>query len=175
MPDRRHLWRGIHDPDMVRSGLEVTVTTDRARYGSGDEVKAVLRIRSAGVGHHFPTYVTPQVVARLALVDARGTTVPGSVRELRIGREVTLDLSREVFDTRIPPGGRAELAYRFRIDRGGLRLRATVTVHPDHFYVRFFESLLASGAGSGADDIRQALAAARRSAFELFRRELPLT
>ncbi|MBI3628436.1 MAG: cytochrome c554 and C-prime, partial [Candidatus Rokubacteria bacterium] len=40
MPDRRHLWRGIHDPDMVKSGVEISLTTDRARYRPGEEVRA---------------------------------------------------------------------------------------------------------------------------------------
>lgn len=36
MPDRRHLWRGIHDPDMVRSGVEISLTTDRRTYRPGE-------------------------------------------------------------------------------------------------------------------------------------------
>ncbi|MBA7466455.1 hypothetical protein ES707_01639 [subsurface metagenome] len=34
MPQRRHLWRGIHDPDMVRSGLtpEFVAEADAARF-----------------------------------------------------------------------------------------------------------------------------------------------
>jgi hypothetical protein len=175
MPDRRHLWRGIRDPEMVKAGIEVAVTTDRRRYQPGDEVRAAVQIRSIGLGHHFPTYVTPHVVFRVALVDRSGTVVSGSVQEHRIAREVVLDLSGEIFDTRIPPGGKSEFAYRHRIDRPDLRLRATVTVYPDHFYTRFFESLLASGAGAGTQEIRQAMEATRRSAFEVFRRELPLT
>ncbi len=38
MPDRRHLWRGIHDPDMVRSGVDIALAQDRSRYAVGDEV-----------------------------------------------------------------------------------------------------------------------------------------
>lgn len=82
------------------------------------------------------------------------------------------NLSREIADTRLPPGGSKEVTYRRRIDRAELRLR--VTVYPDHFYTRFFESLLASGAGAGKREIRQALEATRRSALEIFRLELPV-
>jgi len=28
MPARRHLWRGIHDPEMVRDAIEFTVTDE---------------------------------------------------------------------------------------------------------------------------------------------------
>jgi hypothetical protein len=177
MPDRRHLWRGIHDPEMVRSGVKISLATDRSRYGPGDTVRAALTIVSTNVGHHFPTYVTPRVVARVELVDTAGRTVPGSAEERAIGREVPLDLSREIADTRIPAGGRFELAYHRRLERAGLVLRATVTVFPDHFYTGFFEALLegGGGAGSGGVQIREALEATRRSPFVLFNRDLPLT
>ena len=32
MPDRRHLWRGIHDPAMVRSGLTIVARDGASRY-----------------------------------------------------------------------------------------------------------------------------------------------
>ena len=65
--------------------------------------------------------------------------------------------------------------YRHRIERPDLRLRVTVTVYPDHFYSRFFESLLATGAGAGEKQIREALEATRRSQFTLYQREIPLS
>jgi hypothetical protein len=175
MPDRRHLWRGIHDRDMVKSGVEVSVTTERPRYRPGDELAAVIVVKSVGVGHYFPTYVTPRVVVRAGLVDATGASVPSSEQEYVIAREVALDLSREVFDTRIPPGERASFSYRRRLEGRGFTLRVTVTVYPDHFYERFFKSLLASGAGAGARQIHEALKAAGRSAFDIFRKDVPLT
>ncbi|MGH7391553.1 MAG: multiheme c-type cytochrome [Candidatus Rokuibacteriota bacterium] len=175
MPERKHVWRGIHDPETVRAGLVITLATDRSKYRPGDAVTARLTITSTGVGHHFPTYVTPRVVVRTALVDAAGREAPASAEERVIAREVTLDLSRELFDTRIPAGGRFSMAYQRRLERAGLRLRVVVTVYPDHFYTRFFGSLLTTGAGRGDRDIREALEATRRSAFELYRREIPLT
>jgi nitrate/TMAO reductase-like tetraheme cytochrome c subunit len=175
MPDRRHLWRGIHDPDMVKSGVEISVTTERPRYRPGDELKATIMVKSVAVGHYFPTYVTPRVVVRAALMDVNGAPIAGTEQEYIIARDVTLDLSREVFDTRIPPGERASFAYRRRLDGKGLALQVTVTVAPDHFYERFFKSLLASGAGAGAKQIHEALEGTRRSTFEIFKKDLPLT
>lgn len=175
MPDRRHLWRGIHDPAMVKSGVEISVTTRQPRYRPGEEVAATIVVKNVGVGHYFPTYVTPRVVVRAGLVDSKGAFVPGSVQEFAIAREVAPDLSREISDTRIPPGGRASFPYRRRLETRGLALRVTVTVYPDHFYTGFFKSLLASGTGAGAPEIRQALDATQRSAFEIFGQDLPLT
>ena len=175
MPDRRHLWRGIHDPDMVRSGVEIALATDRPRYRPGDEVRATLTIRSVRVGHYFPTYVTPRVVTRGELLDAAGTPVPGSAQERAIGRDVPLDLSREIADTRIPPGGRFTFRYRQRPTRPGVSLRITVTVFPDHFYTRFFQALLDAGAGEGTAQIQEALEGTRRSPFVIFSRDITLT
>ncbi len=168
MPDRRHLWRGIHDPEMVRSAVEISLATERARHAPGDELRATLTVANTGVGHFFPTYVTPRVAVRMELVDSAGASIPGSIEERAIAREVPPDLSREISDTRIAPGGRLEVMYRRRIERAGLVLRATVTVYPDHFYTGFFEALLAQGAGAGTSQIRGALAATRSSSFVIF-------
>jgi hypothetical protein len=175
MPYRRHLWRGIHDPEMVKSGVRITVRPSRSRYRPGDELSARIAVANTGVGHHFPTYVTPRVVVRAELLDRDGQPLPDTAEERAIGREVPLDLSREIADTRVPAGGRFEWTYRRPIDRPGVRLKVTVTVFPDHFYTEFFAVLLESGAGAGEGQIREALEATRRSPFKIFEREVPLT
>ena len=166
MPDRRHLWRGIHDADMVRGGL--TITLDHASPGVPGGVAARLVVENSGVGHRFPTYVTPVVLLRAELVDAAGLALAGTRVERRIGREVTLDLEREVSDTRLAPGERAELVYARALEDGAVAARFSVVVYPDAFYTAFFEALLRQGAGRGEDDVRRALGETRRSAFTVF-------
>ena len=175
MPDRRHLWRGIHDAEMVRSGVTVGFSTDRERYAVGDTVLATLTVTNSKVGHYFPTYVTPRVVVSGELADRSGQVLAGSRQEKIIGREVTLDLSRELFDTRLAPGESLTFQYRHRLSSAGLTLRIAVTVHPDHFYVGFFEALLSGGAGRGTAQVREALRAARTSPFTIYRTQVPLT
>lgn len=175
MPDRRHRWRGVHDPEMVKSGVRVTLGLDRPRYRPGQRLRATVTVASVNVGHYFPTYVTPQVVVRAVLVGTDGQPIPSTVQEGIIGRQVPLDLSREIADTRIPPGGRFVLRYERELDEPGLGLRVTVTVYPDHFYTGFFAALLETGPGAGEADIREALDATRRSPFEIFARDVPLT
>ena len=51
----------------------------------------------------------------------------------------------------------------------------SVTVQPDHFYTEFFKSLLASGAGAGTRQIHEALEVSRRSPFDIFSKDVPLT
>src|SRR6058998_226716 len=119
MPDRRHRWRGIHDLEMVRSGLTIEARAGAPRYRPGELALVTLRVSSTRVGHAFPTYVTPRVVLSAELVDDTGQVVAGSRREQIIGREVALDLSRELFDTRLMPGKSATLTYRVKIEAPG--------------------------------------------------------
>ena len=164
MPDRRHLWRGIHDEAMVRSGLEITV----------DAPTLTLEVKNARVGHAFPTYVTPRVILRGELIGPSGEIVKGSRQEIVIAREIELDLSREFSDTRLAPGQSARLHYTGRVEAVGARVRLSVIVEPDAFYTRFFETLLAQGAGRGEPQIREALEATKRSPFVVFQRELAI-
>ena len=173
MPERRHVWRGIHDPEMVRSGLTIAARAEGLPVRPGGTVTGTLRVTSSRVGHAFPTYVTPRVVLRAELVDTEGRPIAGSRVERIIAREVALDLSREERDTRLLPGQTAELRYRRRIDRDDIRLRFLVIVEPDAFYTKFFETLLGQGAGAGAADIRKALDDTRRSPFTVFERVFP--
>ena len=175
MPDRRHRWRGIHDVEMVRSGVAIDVKAPSGRIRAGETANVALTLRNVKVGHAFPTYVTPKVVLRAELIDSAGAVVEGSRAERVIAREVALDLSREIADTRLLPGQAASLSYTPRVPGPGVSARLTVVVYPDAFYVGFYEVLLEQGAGRGAPQIRQALDAARRSSFEVFRREIPLS
>lgn len=174
MPARQHLWRGIHDPEMVKRGVTIDLKADRERYAPGDTLKARLTVTNSGVGHFFPTYLTPKVFVRAELVDAKGKVVPGSFKEKVIGREVPLDLSREVFDTRIPPRKSFMFPYSQKLDRKGLKLRVRVVVAPDHFYARFFRATLPN-AEKGKALIQEAAEKARRSAFTIFEQQVPLT
>ena len=174
MPDRRHLWRGIHDQAMVASGLEITVMPENPRLVVGRDFTVTLEVRNARVGHAFPTYVTPRVVLRAELLDPTGP-MAGSRREVVIAREVALDLSREISDTRLLPGQSARLLYTGHVDRSDRRLRLSVIVEPDAFYTGFFEALLAQGAGRGETQIREALEATRRSPFTVFERDMTLS
>jgi hypothetical protein len=176
MPDRRHLWRGIHDPEMVKQGVTVRLTLDKGRYLVGEDVQATITLTNSGVGHYFPTYVTPKILVRVELVDGGGGRVADSLQEERIGREVTPDLAQELFDTRIPPGKSYAVRYVRTIDRVGLKLRASVAVAPDDFYITFFEAMLPRARTQQARGwLQQALEDARGSSFILFKEEVDVS
>src|SRR5574341_727030 len=175
MPDRRHLWRGIHDPEMVKAGVTVDLQLSQANYKIGDKLEASLTLTNSGVGHYFPTYVTPKVVVRIELLDASGQVIADSVKEEIVGRQVTLNLDREIADTRIPPKGAHTFRYAGTIDRSGLRLHAEVVVYPDDFYRQFYEVKLA-GKLSTIDRQRlsQALEDTRKAVYKLFEKDVAL-
>ena len=125
MPERKHLWPGIHDPDMVRSGLT-------PQFVAEPEV-ARFRLTSTGIGHAFPTYVTPKVIMRGVALDQTGAPVPGSEVHYIIQRQVESvgDDWIERSDTRLLPGQSATLEL-FWPNSG--RVRFWLEVYPDDFY-----------------------------------------
>ncbi len=167
MPGRRHLWRGIHDAETVRQSVTVDLSTAR----EGDRLRAALTLTNSGAGHYFPTYLVPKVFLRMDLLDAKGRQVKGSLREAVIGREATLDLSREIYDTRLAPKASFTMTRSWKVDRPGLRAR--VVVDPDHFYTRFFEATIPQ-AERGKALLQEALRRTRQSSFTIFSREVPI-
>ncbi len=165
MPGRRHLWRGVHDPEMVKSGVTVTALPPRIEDNA---VLAGLTLANTGTGHHFPTYVTPRVVMEMFQAGADGRPLAGTRQAFIVARQVAPDLSREIADTRIAPGAEARLDYRRPLHARAVRLDSRVRVEPDAFYTDFYRSLLAGGAGKGDKMIRRALADSLASHFLIF-------
>jgi hypothetical protein len=166
MPDRRHLWRGIHDPEMVAAGLTPHMTADAERVR--------FEVANTGVGHAFPTYVTPKVVMRAVALDIAGAPRLETLRSYEIVRKVRYENDRwiELSDTRLLPGQSAaiELAWN-----GSDRVQVWLEVFPDDFYENeVFPGLL--DAMSPDSDARRMISAASSGAaashFRLYETEL---
>lgn len=170
MPERRHLWRGIHDSDMVRSG----VTIEWIEPPAEPPGQVGLRITNTGTGHHFPTYVTCEIVVRLQLLDANRVPVEGGTHERTIARRVEKRGADwiERFDTRLPPDSSLSLV----VPSGEARFaRASVVVRPDAHYSGEFERLLAIGrSDTSAALLRQAYGEASTSTFTIFEETVPV-
>ncbi|HBO84876.1 MAG TPA: hypothetical protein DD641_07885 [Deltaproteobacteria bacterium] len=165
MPDRRHLFRGIHDSEMVKRGITITAV----RTGN----KAKLIIKNTGTGHCFPTYVTPLVVVKGFMIDKKGRVIKSSLKESYIGRHVSLDLSEELFDTRIPPNKRFEFDYLIDKSYNNAKIVFEVWVYPDEFYNRFFENLFNDiSADINREEIAKALKITKTSGYVLFKEAL---
>lgn len=139
MPDRAHLWRGIHDEAMVRAAVRIDLEDAGLE---GEDIHATLRLTSVGVGHAFPTYVTPRVLLQIYQLDAEGSELPGTRAEHVIGREIDFSRWEDVFDTRVPPEGEATLRYAEPRASAATDLVARVVVDPDAHYRGVFAGML---------------------------------
>jgi hypothetical protein len=166
MPDRQHLWRGIHDPAMVESGLTPHTTTDAD--------KARFEITNTGVAHAFPTYAAPTVIMYAIALDTGGTARLETLRSHVIARHVRYDGERwhELADTRLLPGQSAAIELPWN---GNERVRVWLEVIPDDFYEsEVYPGLLARLVPDGEPTrlITKARADAAASRFRLFETEL---
>lgn len=166
MPERRHLWRGIHDPEMVRAGVGIDFP---APGGIDARVTASFSITNRGVGHAFPTYVTPKVIVEIGQASADGTLLPATVERHLIARDVSLDLSAERADTRLLPDETRRYAYDQDRAAGAVTLVARVRVEPDAFYAEFYRATLRDPDFiRGREAIQAALRDAERSGYVLY-------
>lgn len=168
MPDRAHLWRGIHDRDMTQSAVQIDVFL--GAEARGEIVTAEIKLTNSGAGHYFPTYITPSVDVITELEDKYERTIPGSRQRNVIGRKLSSDFSREIHDTRIPPQESITFRYRRGRSEGAARLRVRVHVRPDAFYYNFFVEFLKNPAISNLSRelIEQAKDIAASSNFDIY-------
>ena len=173
MPQRRHLWRGIHDREWVKGGVRIEAQIQTESSRPGDALELTLEVVNAAVGHKFPTYTTPKIFVRAALLDGSGKTLPGTEQEKIIGWDARFENGKwkEYFDTRIPPGGQLQKTFRWKLPPEGKKIRAWVEVHPDHFYhVHFYPAFLKNQelSSQARKLIEKALQDSGRSAYILF-------
>jgi len=166
MPNRRHLFRGIHDPETVQSGVEVGSHSFSLSQG---EVTVSVFLTNTGVGHRLPTYVTPEIHLEAYQEDDKGMRIPDTEQITWVARRVSLDLTTEHFDTRLSPGQTATLSYKKAISPRARSLVTRVYVEPDAFYRRIYEALLEMRPQEpGSDLIHTALADSKRSGFSIY-------
>ncbi len=180
MPNRRHLWKGIHDAEQVRGG--VRMETQITKGGSTPESSVELKVEviNAAVGHKFPTYITPKVFVRAALLDQKEKMLTGTQQERIIGWDARFEDGewKEYFDTRIPPGETFKGAFRWALTSKAKKIRAWIEVHPDHFYhVHFYPAYLKGEnlSPEGRRLVEKALHDSGRTPYILFEKVIPLS
>jgi len=164
MPGKRHLWRGIHDRAMVEKGLRRELVVKRIS-ATRLAVKAILT--TPGVGHYFPTYVVPKVTVTLQLRNSEGTR---EIARHVIGRSVSVDMDREFYDTRIPPGGKSVVTADISVPSGTNYIEMHIDVAPASHYVHMFESMLKRNPKMNPTTqsmLREALQKANTTAYQL--------
>ncbi|MCW9012266.1 MAG: cytochrome c family protein [Gammaproteobacteria bacterium] len=140
MPDRQHLWRGIHDADMTRQAIDVKLQLDRL---GPDTVNVEATVQNIGAGHHFPTYMVPKVelVFSLRQLDSARERV---IHRHIIGWQVNVELTREIFDTRIPAGETQRVGFPLILPDADAAWEITLMleVTPREHYERTFRRSL---------------------------------
>ena len=169
MPGRRHLWRGIHDPQTTRDAIDVQMQLRPLTVAGRYEV--LTEVRNVGAGHHFPTYMVPKVELAFVRVDASGAEQP--IGQRVIGWTVDTAITREIEDTRIPAGASARFALPFDAPgEPGWAVELRIVVKPGEHYERTFRDSLARAdrlPASALPLLRQALQRVVDAEYELMR------
>ncbi len=169
MPDRQHRWRGIHDPEMTRRAIEVTLKL----HALGDgRYEARAKVHNSGTGHHFPTYMVPKVELVFYRRDADGGRI--ELGRQVIGWNVNTQITQELSDTRIAAGEARDFRQPFSAADGDWRVELVMRVLPAEHYERIYRDSL-----SHADQLptavvpllRRALDEAVATRYELLRLE----
>ena len=172
MPERRHLWRGIHDPKMVRQGL--LVSWDFLQYDP-KHLLGQITLLNQGAGHALPTYVTPLIQVSFVQLGNDKQPLDQTYQEAPIGRMVSLDIETELFDTRLLPGEKRQIQYKAAVASAAKWLHVEVRVKPDEFYRRFYVARLKNpNLKQGRLGLTQALKQAVANEYVLWERDLLL-
>lgn len=169
MPDRRHRWRGIHDPESVKNALKLEVDIKHLQ----ETIEAEIRLTNLGAGHHLPTYLTPAIFVTVQLLDTTESLIPNTEAIRVIQRRVPLSLDKEIFDTRIPAGGTWAYTHKSSLPNNAKFLQVQLDVHPDHFYNDFFE-VYKSKTSDAQAIIKHALEITEDSPYFLMSKQIPL-
>lgn len=123
-PVRRHLWRGGHDPSMVKSALSVRLTEEPGP--SSERRRYVLTLTNVGAAHYLPTGTPDRhFTVRFRLLDGGGKVLKEERHRLKrtiLWRPFIVDL----WDTRLPY--REPRAYRFDFSGAGRPAPAALEV-----------------------------------------------
>lgn len=129
-PTRRHLWRGGHDPAMVKQGLKVELTE---WGGEAGKRRFQLSLTNVGAAHYLPTGTPDRhLMVWLRLLDREGHVMREQRHTLKrtvMWRPFIVDL----WDTRLPRW--QPRRYAFDVSSGELARAAAVEAQVDYYLV----------------------------------------
>ncbi len=122
---KSHLWRGGHDPEMVKKGL--TITFQKAPYAKNDNLSYILALTNTGAAHYFPTGTPDRhLTVHLRVLDSSKnglTEKQHTLKRFVMWRPFIVDL----WDTRLKPGQSREFIIEVPAD--GKYVEAEVRYH----------------------------------------------
>lgn len=128
---RQHLWRGGHDPEMVKRAVDITVMAEPAEPRPGDKVRVTLTLINAGAGHKLPTGDPDRHFTVEFTVEDQNRQVLESQKET-MGRWIMWQPAIvELYDNRLMPLASRNYTFEYQLpkDRVGLKLITKVRYH----------------------------------------------
>lgn len=133
-PGRRHLWRGGHDPEMIKQAVAVQVQTDPPDPKPGDQTRFILTLINAGAGHKIPTGDPDRhFTVEFTVQDGQGKELAHQVDTM--GRWILWQPAIvELYDNRLVPLASREYRFAYRLPgpadgSAGLVLKTRVRYH----------------------------------------------
>lgn len=128
---RRHLWRGGHDPEMVKRAVAVQVEASPASPKPGDTVTVTLTLINAGAGHKIPTGDPDRhFTVEFQVLDERDHVIKEQTATM--GRWILWQpVILEVFDNRLLPLASRTYTFTHRLPESATQmiLKARVRYH----------------------------------------------
>ena len=130
---RRHLWRGGHDPEMIKRALQSELIPPAQAARAGEKVTFQLRLTNGGAGHAIPTGDPDRYFSvELELRDRAGRVVERETHTISrwiIWRPVII----EIYENRIRPLESRDLLLTVRMPEParaeGMTIHAKVSYH----------------------------------------------
>lgn len=128
---RQHLWRGGHDPEMVKRAVAIQIKADTTSPKPGDRITFTLTLVNAGAGHKIPTGDPDRFfTVEFMVEDAQGHLL--EERKSTMGRWIMWQPAiLELYDNRLLPLASREYEFTYRMpDKGeGLKVKTRVQYH----------------------------------------------
>ncbi len=128
---RQHLWRGGHDPDMVKQAVDIKVVAEPAEPKPGDKVRVTLTLINAGAGHKLPTGDPDRHFTVEFAVEDQDRKVLES-RQETMGRWILWQPAIiELHDNRLMPLASRDYTFEYQLPKNvtGLTLITKVRYH----------------------------------------------
>jgi hypothetical protein len=128
---RQHLWRGGHDPEMIKRAVAIQVVANPAEPKPGEEVQVTLTLINAGAGHKLPTGDPDRhFTVEFTVEDSNQQTLES--QKDTMGRWIMWQPAIvELYDNRLMPLASRDYTFTYRLpkDSEGLKLKAQVRYH----------------------------------------------
>ncbi|MDA0738295.1 MAG: multiheme c-type cytochrome [Nitrospirae bacterium] len=162
---RQHLWRGGHDPEMVKRAVAIQVQADPPNPQPGDTVNMTLTLINAGAGHKIPTGDPDRhFTVEFFVKDSTGAVLEEHTETM--GRWILWQpVILELYDNRLLPLASRDYQFSYEIPQGREDLVVEARVRY-HILTDGQHAMLRENYGLRSDDPYQ---------FQIYQREFPLS